>query len=236
MNIRQVVRTYAQQAQLPPARSVITSRHITAASRANQARVTDGAKAFVQAAQIRDGISIVSDAVDRARAVVKKARDTTPNQDEREALQKDLAKAFADLDSGAKAQTASVSDQSLSNRGFDAKHARTTDADHLGLGVSSTFTSASKIRNLDFATASDTDLDEAIRVLDTAKSENKAQFTTISNKVNALSGLLDVLEDVQDTLEGTKRTEEHKRDIASLRSLIQRNQALVPGSIFSSLA
>jgi hypothetical protein len=254
MRINQYVANIQRQSQLAAsASSTATSatqttgnaaldKQLAKAQKANQVRLSDAAKGFTQATQVRDGLTATNDALASAKALVTKAQDTNLSANDRTRLQTQLTTALKAVDQGTKTQTTALSDQTLSNQTYAAAKQTVTPSDQLGKNASNQYSSVASLKNLDLTNATADQLTEAAKVLASAQSEVSSKLTTANQQVARIGGRVDTLEGAQSVLGGTTSsattasTNASQRNFAAALSMIQQNtQQLSPGSLFNSI-
>lgn len=241
MRIGQMVTTYQQQAnltqlQLQQQSVKAFSGRTGGAQRANQARLTEASKGFVQATKVRDGVAAVATAVGQASDVVTKAQGTGLSPADRKQLLADFTKAVAAVDQGVKDQNSALADKTLTNTAYQAKTTTVAAADQLGTGVSKQFISLAALKNFDPSTATTEQLGEAAKVLDAAAKQTTASLAAADAQSGRLSGRVNTLQSVQDSLAGNPPVSARQRLVTdALQGLSQPNTGFPPGSIFNSL-
>jgi hypothetical protein len=232
MRIGQMVTSYLSQAGQPSqGQSSTASGRSSVAQRANQARLTEASKSFLQATRVRDGAAAVSAAVGQASSLVSKAQEPALSATERKQMQSDFAKALSVVDQGAKEQTSAMADPKLANSTY--KGTSTLAADQLGTGASQQFSSLADLKKLDLSTATSDQLVEAAKVLSAAQSSSKVQLARADAMGGQLAGRLNTLQNVQGTLAGTlTKTTSQQRDLAAIQALSQKGSVVTPGSLF----
>ncbi len=237
MRIDQMVATYQGQMALRQTQStggLPALPGLDGAKRANQARLSDAAKGFVQATKVRDGIAEQSDAVGKARDLVEKAKGGSLSEKDRQQLQADLGKALAAVDQGAKDQSTALADKTLANKTYDATKTTVVTADKLGKGASKQFSSVADLKKLDLNTATPDQLAEAAKVLDAAKGETKKTLAVADSQDGRTKSQVDTFQTVQDALTGNSAANSREmRGLQAIQALSQPSTSLLPGSLFN---
>jgi hypothetical protein len=240
MRVSQMARQYAWQPQLQPGKTGAppASPALVAAQRANQARLTDGAKGWLQAAGVRDGLVAVGGGVDRAVAALARADRAGATASERQAAQKEFAAALDAIDLGAKSQQDALADKALANSTSGGTRTRVALARDLGVGASPAFASLADLRTIDLGSASAEDRVEAGKVLAAAKAATATAKTLAEGALATSATRLDRIQGTLDALGGTDPAGRsgRARDRATLETLVGRAPPPWPGGLFSGLA
>lgn len=214
-----------------------TPRNLSSAQEANQGRLTDAAKGFVQATRVRDGLAASSAGLGQAQDLVKKAQASGLSAADRKQLQADLAKALAAVDQGAKEQTKALDSKLVANSTFAARRVGTESTDQLGRKASGQYASVADLAKLDLTTASADQLGEAAKVLEAAKGQTDAQLAATDRQVDRITGRIVKLETVQSALTGGAKPTQQQQNADAILAMLQQQRAQVtPGSLFSSFA
>ncbi|MEK7414805.1 MAG: hypothetical protein AAB263_15935 [Planctomycetota bacterium] len=235
MRIDQLVKSYQynQATRSTKTTNDATSEAVSGAKRANQARLSDAAKGYTQATKVRDGTTKVKDQVSKASDTIDQALKPGISAEDKRKLQLELTKELDAIDEGVKEQKNALADKTLTNKIYDVKRATISEPEELGTKASDTISSLKDLRKIDLSTASEGQLREAAKVLAAAKEKTTTDNDLANKQVERISGRVEDLTTVQQTLEGSNRTTKEQRELQVVKQ--QQSASLIPGSLYNSL-
>lgn len=237
MRINEIAR-YTAANQLASRAKASPSGSVTAAAQqANQTRLSDAARGYSQASQVRDAAASSKSALASASEAVTKLQDQGLSAADRTKYQQQYRDSLAAAEQAAKSQESALGDKKLANGSFAARRTGSLALDKLGQRSSDTFSSVAELKKLDPATATADQLKEAAKVLETAQAQTGRVEALAGRQADRIAGKVAKMEGADLALSGGQKLDlKTSRNLAAVQALMdQARNPMAPGSLFNSI-